>query len=341
MRRTSAGMSIVLNRKEALNSLTLEMVRLMTGYFNEALGDPDCKLILFYGLGEKGFCAGGDIRHLVDDIRSGNFASLDQFFLEEFSFDLMVHQCPKPVIVIADGVTMGGGLGIAAGADWVIATERSRMAMPEARIGFFPDVGATGWMYGKCPPGYPEYLALTSHELTGSECVRVGFATHLTQANRVNDLIRRIERFKTKDVSSAKELLPRLSRKIKTFFDRNIVPRPDIDTWVAEYFAGQPSLQEIIDSLNSCPILLSPCEGLTSELSERSPTALAVTLKLLRHNEHLSMEKVYKADFKAMQFMVRHPDFPEGVRARIIERDDRPKWQPASVYEVDISGLRL
>ncbi|MGC9975696.1 MAG: enoyl-CoA hydratase/isomerase family protein [Syntrophales bacterium] len=341
MQRTGVGMSIILNRKEALNSLTLEMVRLMTGYFNEALGDPDCKLILFYGLGEKGFCAGGDVKHLADDIRNGNFAALDQFFLEEFSFDLMVHQCPKPVIVIADGVTMGGGLGIAAGADWVIATEKTRMAMPEARIGFFPDVGATGWMYGKCPPGYPEYLALTSHELKGSECVRAGFATHLTQADKVRDLIYSIERFKIKDVLSSKELLPLLMRKIKTYFERSIVPRPDIDTWVAEYFAGQPSLPEIIDSLNACPILLSPCEGLMSELSERSPTALAVTLKLLRHNEHIPMEKVYKADFCAMQFIVRHPDFPEGVRARIIDRDDRPRWQPENINEVDLSKLKL
>ena len=340
-RRTSSGMSIILNRKEALNSLDLEMVRLMTGYFNEALADDECKLILFYGLGDRGFCAGGDIRRLAADMRNNNLDDVDKFFLEEFSLDLMIHRSPKPVIVIADGITMGGGLGIASGADWVIATEKTRMAMPETRIGFFPDVGATGWMYGKCPPGYPEYLALTSHELKGSECVRVGFATYLTAAEKVKDLIRSIERFNAKGISSAKELLALLMRKIKIYFDRTIVPRPDIDTWVAEYFAGQSSLEEIIDSLQACPILLSPCEGLTSELSERSPTALALTLKLLRHNEHLSMEKVYEADFRAMQFIVRHPDFLEGIRARIIDKDDRPRWQPESINEVDISGLRL
>ena len=340
-RRTSSGMSIILNRKEALNSLNLEMVRLITGYFNEALADDECKLILFYGLGDRGFCAGGDIRRLAADMRNNNLDNVNKFFLEEFSLDLVIHRSPKPVIVIADGITMGGGLGIASGADWVIATEKTRMAMPETRIGFFPDVGATGWMYSKCPPGYPEYLALTSHELRGSECVRVGFATHLTSADKVNDLIRSIERFKTKDISSAKELLALLMRKINIYFDRNIVPRSDIDTWVAEYFAGLPSLQEIIDSLQACPILLSPCEGLTSELSERSPTALALTLKLLRHNEHLPMDKVYEADFRAMQFIVRHPDFLEGVRARIIDKDDQPRWQPESLNDVDLSKLRL
>ena len=334
-------MSIILNRKEALNSLNLEMVRLIAGYFNEALADDECKLILFYGLGDRGFCAGGDIRRIAVDMRNSNLDDVSKFFLEEFSLDLMIHRSPKPVIVIADGITMGGGLGIASGADWVIATEKTRMAMPETRIGFFPDVGATGWMYSKCPAGYPEYLALTSHELKGSECVRVGFATHLTAADKVKDLIRSIEEFKTKGISGSKELLALLMRKIKICFDRNIVPRPDIDTWVAEYFAGQPSLGEIIDSLQACPILLSPCEGLTSELSERSPTALTLTLKLLRHNERLPMEKVYETDFRAMQFIVRHPDFLEGVRARIIDKDDRPRWHPESISEVDISGLRL
>jgi len=340
-RRTSSGMSIILNRKEALNSLNLEMVRLMTVYFNEALADDECKLILFYGLGDRGFCAGGDIRRIAVDMRNNNLEDVNKFFLEEFSLDLMIHRSSKPVIVIADGITMGGGLGIASGADWVIVTEKTRMAMPETRIGFFPDVGATGWMYSKCPPGYPEYLALTSHELKGGECVRVGFATHLTAADKVKDLIRSIEGFKTKGISGSKELLALLMRKIKIYFDRNIVPRPDIDTWVAEYFAGQPSLGEIIDSLQACPILLSPCEGLTSELSERSPTALTLTMKLLRHNERLPMEKVYEADFRAMQFIVRHPDFLEGVRARIIDKDDRPRWQPGSIDKVDISGLRL
>jgi len=341
MRRTSAGMSVILNRREVLNSLNLEMIRLITSYLNEALTDDECRLILFYGLGEMGFCAGGDMKRIAWCIQNDNMDELNQFFLEEYTLDLMIHQFPKPVIVIADGITMGGGLGIASGADWVVSTERTRMAMPETRIGFFPDVGATGWMHGKCPPGYPEYLGLTSFEMKGSECVRVGFATHLTHSEKVNDLIRAIETFRIKDISGSKEILPRLMREIKIYFDRNIVPRPDIDTWVEKYFAGQTSLKEIIDSLKVCSILLSPCEGITSGLSERSPTALALTLKLLRHNEHLPMNKVYEADFRAMQFIIRHPDFREGIRARLIDKDNQPRWQPDSLGKVDLSDLRL
>ena len=92
------------------------------------------------------------------------------------------------MVALADGITMGGGLGLAAGADLVVATERSRMAMPETRIGFFPDVGATGWLFERCPPGYPEYLALTGYELMGGECVRLGLATHLVPSARLPEL---------------------------------------------------------------------------------------------------------------------------------------------------------
>ena len=119
------------------------------------------------GAGDRGFCAGGDLKELTRAVQAGAVHLADQFFREEYALDLMIHQCPKPVVVLAHGITMGGGLGLAAGADLVVATEATRMAMPETRIGFFPDVGGTGWLFTKCPPGYPEYLALTGYELAG------------------------------------------------------------------------------------------------------------------------------------------------------------------------------
>ncbi|MBM4272200.1 MAG: enoyl-CoA hydratase/isomerase family protein [Deltaproteobacteria bacterium] len=341
VRRTDAGISIILNKQETINSLTLEMVRSIATHLNEALADDECKLILFYGAGSRGFCAGGDLKRLALDIRNNNIGDVNQFFLEEYHLDLAIQRCPKPVIVIADGITMGGGLGIAAGADWVIATENTRMAMPETRIGFFPDVGATGWMHSKCPPGYPEYLGLTSYEMQGSECVRLGFASHLTHSEKVYELIRSIENFKAKDISHAKELLPLLMRRLKVYFYREIMPKPDVDQWVAEYFASKSSLPEIIESLQTCRIHMSPCDGILSGLSERSPTALALTLKLLRYNEHLPMDRVYETDFQAIQFIIRHPDYLEGIRARLIDRDNKPRWQPDSLEKVDLSLLRL
>lgn len=339
--RHAAGMSIILNRKEALNSLNLEMVRSITSHLKEALEDDDCKLVLFYSSDDRGFCAGGDLKRLFRDIQLNNMINLSRFFLEEYSLDLMIHRLPKPVIVIADGLTMGGGLGIAQGADWVIATERTRMAMPETKIGCYPDVGATGWLFNKCPPGYPEYLGLTGYEMTGNECVRLGLATHLTRSDKVYDLIRTIEAFTAKDISHTSEMLPLLTRKVKAYFDRNTEPKPEADRWVADNFADKSSVLEIIESLRVCGIRPAPRESIYSDLSERSPTGLVMTLKLLRHNEHLPMDRVFENDFTSMQYILRHPDFHEGIRACIIEKDNRPQWTPDSIEKVDLSGLVL
>jgi enoyl-CoA hydratase len=158
---------LVLNRPQALNSLTLEIIRALRRALQEALTDPEVVCLALRGAGDKGFCAGGDVKALTRQVGDRDFDRAEAFFREEYAVDLLIHHYPKPVVVLADGVTMGGGLGLAAGADLVFATERTRMAMPETRIGFFPDVGATGWLSAKCPPGYPEYLGLTGAEVQG------------------------------------------------------------------------------------------------------------------------------------------------------------------------------
>jgi enoyl-CoA hydratase/carnithine racemase len=341
VRRNEAVMSIILNRPDILNSLNLEMVRTITSCMNQALNDNRCRLILFYGMGDRGFCAGGDLKQLAHDIQKGNMNDVYQFFLEENKLDLMIFQFPKPIIVIADGITMGGGLGISAGADWVIATEKTRMAMPETRIGFYPDVGATGWLFRKCPPGYPEYLALTSYEMKGAECVRLGLATHLVPSYAVSDFITTIKGFNIMEFSEPEYFLFRLMEKVKSHFEKTIPENPEMDQWIAEYFTGKSSLQEIIQSLRDCGILLAPCESILSKLHEKSPTAMVLTLKLLRHNEHLPIDKVFEADFHAIQFIIRHPDFLEGVRARLIDKDNTPEWLPDNIYKVDLSELQL
>ena len=186
--RSPGLMVLVLNRPRVLNTLNREMIRLLTLGLEEALAAADVRLVVICGAGDRGFCAGGDLKELTRAVQTGAVHLADQFFREEYDLDLMIHQCPKPVVVLAHGITMGGGLGLAAGADFVVATEATRMAMPETRIGFFPDVGGTGWLFTKCPPGYPEYLALTGYELLGAECVRLGLATHLVDSARLPEL---------------------------------------------------------------------------------------------------------------------------------------------------------
>jgi len=326
--------SVILNRPKVLNSLNLEMIRLIDKVLDEAEADKRCQFILFYGAGERGFCAGGDIKALAQAVQEKTTPSAEQILEEEYHVCLKLHRFAKPVIVLADGITMGAGLGLAAAADLVVATERTRMAMPETRIGFFPDVGATGWMFSKCPEGYPEYLGLTGYEMVGAEAVRVGFASQLLSLERLPELITALEGYSGKLSQNRSQGAKMLGAEIDHFFDKNIPMNPNMDQWVAAYFAGKNSMVKIMDSLRQCTIQTQLCDGVFTRLAERSPTAVLLTLKLLRHNETQPLEEVFRADLKAARFIVKHPDYVEGVRARLIDKDDKPQWQPATIEEV-------
>ncbi|MDQ5988142.1 MAG: 3-hydroxyisobutyryl-CoA hydrolase [Syntrophus sp. SKADARSKE-3] len=338
LQRHAAMLSIILNRPHAINSLNNEMVCLIAKGLKEAFADETCRFVMFTGAGTKGFCAGGDIQELARAAKANDQELLKRFFEEEFSMDLMIHEAPKPVVVIADGVTMGGGLGIAAGADIIIATERSRMAMPESRIGFFPDVGSTGWLFRRCRKGYPEYLALTGYYMTGSECVRLGLATHLVDSGRVPEIVSILQSFKPAAAGND-GLLAEILNKLDEFIIRDIPQNKAMDEWVAEYFAGKSSLNDILVPLMQCSTEKNLCDEVFASISERSPTSLSATLKLLRYNEGKPMKEVFAKELKAALFLTRYPDFAEGVRARLIDKDDKPRWQPERLELVDPDSL--
>jgi enoyl-CoA hydratase/carnithine racemase len=236
---------------------------------------------------------------------------------------------------------MGGGMGIAAGADMVLATERTQIAMPETRIGFFPDVGATGWMFSKCPSGYPEFLALTGYESTGAECVRVGLASHLISRPRLPELLQIFER-SSGDLSSEKPVaVSQLLSLSKSLTQTAVAPKPELDEWVRTYFSGRTSLVDIMTSLSECTLQVRQCEGVFQRLSERSPTALVLTLLLLRHNEGRTVQEALQADLKAARFIFKHPDYLEGVRARLLDKDDHPQWRPDSIEKVGPLDVKL
>ena len=244
----SPMLSITLNRPSVINSLDVEMIRLIQDALDEAESSPSISLVLIKGAGDKGFCAGGDIKAIYNAVKQGDPDRGGMiFFREEYELDLRIFKFPKPIIVLAHGITMGGGLGLAAGADMVVATENTIMAMPETRIGFFPDVGATGWMFSKCPAGYPEFLGLTGY----------------SQRNEL-------------------------------------------------------------------------CQASLTKLSENSPTGLALTLCLLRSNEKRTIEDVYRKDLKAARFMIKHPDYAEGIRAQLVDKNKNPVWQPGAIDEISL-----
>ena len=239
VKRHPGLMVLVLNRPRVLNTLNLGDDPAPEPGLEAALAAADVSLVLICGAGDRGFCAGGDLKELTRAVQAGAVHLADQFFREEYALDLMIHQCPKPVVVLAHGITMGGGLGLAAGADLVVATETTRMAMPETRIGFFPDVGGTGWLFTKCPPGYPEYLALTGYELLGAECVRLGLATHLVDSARLPELREALKHCAGELPADKPAAVEKLAQVLAPFTRQDIAPNPELDAWVAERFAGK------------------------------------------------------------------------------------------------------
>ena len=327
--------TIVLNRPAALNSLSSGMIALIRKAVEQAAEDETAGMLLFYGAGERGFCAGGDIKVMARDVRERRVKKALHFLSEEYALDLNLHRFPKPVVVLADGITMGGGLGLAAGANLVVATERTRMAMPETRIGFFPDVGATGWLYEKSPPGYPEFLGLTGYEVLGPESVRLGLANYLVYSGDLPGLIERLKNLPVGFPRDKAEALGQITAVIEPFTLKDIPPKPEMDDWVRTYLAGKSSIPDLLEDLRQCSLFSDLCQGIFQRLSERSPTALVVTLKLLRHNQRRPIEEVFEMDLKASRFLLNHPDYLEGVRARLIDKDDRPRWQPDRLEEVE------
>ena len=330
IQRTKAVLHLILNRPEAINSLTLGMLRIIAVEIDKAGSDKAIKLVIFSGSGAKGFCAGGDIKIMAQAVMDNDIEPAMGFLKVENDLDLAIHRFHKPVVVFAHGITMGGGLGLSAGADIVAANKTTRMAMPETRIGFFPDVGSTGWLFQKCGRGYPEFLGLTGYELLGPECVRIGLADCLIPSARFDKALAAVIERSPELPAGRKAAAAILKEILGPFTQPDIPARKDMDRWIETYFADKTSVLELLKDLKVCSTQNNLCEGIFTRLSERSPLAVVTTLKCLRRNEHKDLAEVYESDLSVARFLMTQHDFREGVRARLIDKDDRPHWDPES-----------
>jgi enoyl-CoA hydratase/carnithine racemase len=329
------GIRLHLNRPKALNSLNLEMVRLLQGRLSAALENPQAGFVLLTGEG-RAFCAGGDVLALCRAALEKDVAAIDRFFREEYALDLALHRFPKPVIVFAHGAAMGGGLGLAAGADIVVSEPGTVMAMPETRIGFHPDVGATHWLHTRLLPGYPEYLALCGCEVTGAECARVGFATCHTDQGGMEAALEAVLRFRPEPGEGRAGAALRLKKHLAPCARavRTGPEEEERDAWVKETFSGAACLAEILRKLGKDGRDMA--QAALGKIAARSPTAQTLALLLLRHNRERPLEEVFDVERKAALFMTAHPDYAEGVRAQVIEKDYAPGWSPARAGEVEL-----
>ena len=315
---------LTLNRPRAINALDLEMIRLSADALDLWERDPDVDVVLLDGAGDRGLCAGGDVRALYDMVRAGRLDDAHNYFREEYALDHRIATYPKPVIAIADGITMGGGIGLAGHARIRVVTERSRLAMPETRIGFTPAVGGS-WLLARAPGRIGEYLALTAATMDASDAVYAGFADHLVPSAHLPALHEALEN--RADPSSPTELI--------LLFDESAGPsrleaaRP----WIDDAFSA-PDLGGILDRLRRRP---EPEAGETADLIEASaPTATAVTLQAIRRARTLpSLRAALAQEYGlVLWFASTQPDLVEGIRAQLVDKDRTPVWNPGRHDEV-------
>ncbi|KTR89701.1 3-hydroxyisobutyryl-CoA hydrolase [Microbacterium testaceum] len=309
---------LTLNRPRAINALGLDMIRDLAAALDRWKHDTDIELILLDGAGERGFCAGGDVRALHGLVVDGRVDDVHTYFREEYALDHLIASYPKPVVAIADGVTMGGGIGLAGHAAIRIVTEDSRLAMPETRIGFTPDVGGS-WLLSRAPGRVGEYLGLTGATMDAADAIYAGFADHLVPTAHLPALY---DAFQVRaDPASPTELV--------LLFDETAGPsrleaaRP----WIDDAFAAD-DVHGILERLRGRP---EPDAHETADLLAASaPIAVAVTLAAVRRARTLPDLRAALAQEYGlvMWFAQTQPDLVEGIRAQLIDKDRSPTWSP-------------
>jgi enoyl-CoA hydratase len=307
---------IRLNRPKALHALTTAMCEVMSEALLKWRTNPDIRVVLIDHATGRGFCAGGDVVMLA---RSGNEDAEDarQFFFAEYQLNHLLFTYPKPTIAIMDGITMGGGVGIALPCDYRVATENTRLAMPETGIGLFPDVGG-GWYLSRLPGRVGQFMALTGARLDGGECHYLRLATHYVEQSGLEDLVDRIVKAPTR-LNGA--LGAAAANSVEVRIEQHL-------PHIAKLFASD-RLEEILAALDADESDWAEIELAT--LRTKSPLSCKVSLRLLAEGaDRSSFAEEMKAEYAIAGRIVRTHDFREGVRAVLIDKDISPKWDPTT-----------
>ncbi|MGN6524905.1 MAG: enoyl-CoA hydratase/isomerase family protein [Burkholderiaceae bacterium] len=335
-RRRHVGV-VTLNRPSALNALSLEMIRALTARLRAWRDDPEIGAVVLRGANRPGkppaFCAGGDIRFFHQAARAGDPA-LGDFFTEEYTLNHLIHTFGKPTFVVMDGITMGGGMGLAQGASLRIATAHAKLAMPETLIGLFPDVGG-GWFLARLPGRLGEFLGLTGRALGAADALAVGWADLCVTADRVDALVQALVDATPSDGVGA---LTAVNAFASDAGAGTLVAHQAL----IERVFSQPTLGAIVAALQAEE------QGDDAEfaretadlLAKRSPTMLAVTLEQVRRARTMSLadELRMERDLVHHCFHLRpleRSETLEGIRALAVDKDHAPRWQPASIADVD------
>ncbi|MBX5472648.1 MAG: enoyl-CoA hydratase/isomerase family protein [Acetobacteraceae bacterium] len=313
---------LLLNRPKALNALTLEMVRLIDRALAEWRDDPSVHAVLIEGAGNRAFCAGGDIRAVRNAALAGDAEAVEEFFAAEYALNRTIAEYPKPYVALIDGICMGGGIGVSVHGRYRVATESAEFAMPETGIGFFPDIGAS-YFLPRLPGKLGFYLGLTGARLLGADAVHAGLATHFVPHERLSALAAAMAEDGVAVIAAFAEKLPPFS----------LAPhRACIDRCF-----GAESVVAILAALAAEETEFAR-QALTA-MRRASPASLLWSFEILRRGVHSELAQCLKTELALSRHVSRHPDFAEGVRAMVVDKDRNPRWSAASVEKVDPAAI--
>lgn len=309
---------ITLNRQKALNAINLDMVRQIYGTLKS--WQHNKSLVVIKGAGEKAFCAGGDVRALVEN---GPTESSKSFFREEYRLNALIGSYKPDYVAIVDGITMGGGVGLSVHGKYRVATERTMFAMPETAIGLFPDVGG-GYFLPKLQGKLGLYLGLTGFRLKGKDVAKAGIATHYVESKNLDALEK--ELCATGNSADVSEVLNKFNVKDNSEFvlEKHM-------SQINKCFSGA-TVEGIIANLETDGSEWA--QNTLKTLAKMSPTSLKVSMKQLNIGSSLDLRSCLKAEFRMAVHCVIDSDFKEGVRAMLIDRDQAPKWNPSKLSDV-------
>ncbi|CAG9230811.1 3-hydroxyisobutyryl-CoA hydrolase [Paraburkholderia tropica] len=332
---------VTLNRPAALNALSHAMVRELAVLLERARHDRDVVALVLEGAGPKGFCAGGDVRAIDRLARAGERFGEDgwqQFFVDEYRLDYALHTFDKPVVALLDGVTMGGGMGLGQAASLRVATSRTKIAMPETRIGLLPDVGATHFL-ARMPAHFELYVGLTGAMLNGADALHV----HLADACVPGDWLDGYEA-RLAQVSFDDGVYDALRRVFETpGDDANASPLAAREPLIARHFDRRARVEQIVASLRADlerePADLADderqwLEATLDALTHYSPTMLEVTREALLRGRHATLAESFRMELGIVVHAIEAGDFCEGVRAHLVDKDRAPRWAPATLAEL-------
>lgn len=337
-----------LNTPNTLNGLSLEMTRLLANQMEVWAQDPDVAMVLLRGAGDRAFCAGGDLHSLYRSmLENRGKTSIENtyagtFFAEEYALDYRIHTFSKPILVWGDGIVMGGGMGLMMGASHRVVTETSTLAMPEISIGLFPDVGGT-WLLNRLPGKTGLFMGLTGAHISASDALFSGMADYYVPRAAWEALLSGLQSIQWQHASRT---MPSPTTRImnddalNTLLHRlSCAPQPEIGplqqhvSFIQRLCSGS-DLEKIVANLTALSTHQDPwLQRAAKTLVEGAPGSARLTYTLLDRCKHVSLAEAYRIEWTAGLVCASEGDFAEGIRARLVDKDKQPKWNPPTLQQ--------